>query len=213
MKTFAYIIAFLIPIISIAQRNTPDSQLAMLGEKLKSLKKVHYIIERISNYIDDGYYNKHSWDCSLDYTTNVIFQPTFSVDEKDYRLQYNGTEIWKTDKKTDSVTITKTQEKDFASYSFTYNSLISFRNIIPYILKDKTINIKSKDTIIEQHKFWNVFFNVGKRRIRNMGDGLDKMTTKEDFIYSLIIDPTTLSLKMVIQRFGKNSITTKFEYL
>lgn len=91
--------------------------------------------------------------------------------------------------------------------------MISFRNIIPYILKDKTINIKSKDTIIEQHKFWNVFFNVGKRRIRNMGDGLDKMTTKEDFIYSLIIDPTTLSLKMVIQRFGKNSITTKFEYL
>ncbi len=188
--------------------------LKKVSDKLNGLTTFTYDIRRELNYASENYRNISEWSCYFNFTTNdapVGFK--FQISSSNYIEFFNGTEKFELNKIAKTIQVNNNPQKnDFNSLSYLYNSILTLRNILPLLIADRN-SIKSvKDTTIDNQLFEVVSINIGKRRIQNLGEGLDIMQTKSDFIYEIMIDKSSNLPKEILQRNDLNDdfIKTSF---
>lgn len=187
----------------------PDLILMKVSKKLNSIEAIRYDLTRELNYPSQEYLVISEWPSY--YCFSEIEQPlrfTFQIEDENSESIYNGTENFLLDKENKTIDIKENPgEKYFESLSFFYNSIITLRNVLPMLIKDEDAIKTVTDSLINNRTFKLVTINIGKRRIQNLGTGFDSMQTEYDFIYEIMIDPSTYLPVEILQ---KNNLDSYF---
>lgn len=188
--------------------------LARLSATLNRLQKIHYEQERELNYSSENYHHKGKWNVFLDYqSTDSIVGFRYQVDDEAAKHIFNGTEKFDLDKKKKTINVNDhPTAESLGTLSAFYNSIVTLKNVLPLLLSDENINKQSIDTSIDGRNCQQVTIFLNKRRIQNLGKGLDAMTTKSNFIYTITLDKTSgLPLSILQQNDGNTDfIKTNF---
>ena len=192
----------------------PDSVLVRVNNKLKSLKNIKYDNIRELNYSSENYLNTSKYAVYFDFDTiDTIAGFKYQIDDSSSKQVFNGTEKFDLEKKAKTISINdQPDKKSFSSLSALYNSIITLKNILHLLIRDKTATKYVNDTTLNNTSYVVINVNIGKRRIRNLGLGFDAMSTKSDFIYKIFIDKMTNLPFEVLQINNLNSdfIRTNF---
>ncbi|HEV7349787.1 TlpA disulfide reductase family protein [Telluribacter sp.] len=186
-----------------------DSILISVYEKLNSLKNIKYDNIRELNYSSENYHNTSKWTIYSDFqTADTIVGLKYQIEDSTSKQVFNGTEKFDLDKKAKTIQLNDNPNKNsFSSLSAFYNSIITLKNVLPLITGDKTAIKVVTDTTINNKVYSLVTINIGKRRIQNLGNGFDAMTTKSNFIYKIIIEKNNYLPFEVLQ---KNDVNNDF---
>jgi thiol-disulfide isomerase/thioredoxin len=173
--------------------NIADSVLQKMADKLKSLKTVSYDLKRELNYPSEHYHNEMAWTSYFDFqSADTMIGFKYQIEDETAKQVFNGTEKFELDKKEKTIQLNiKPDQKSFSGNSCFYNSIITLKNALPLIIADKSITKTVSDTTIKDKTCYLVNLFFGKRRIRNLGNGFDAMTTKSNLIYRIIMDKKT----------------------
>jgi thiol-disulfide isomerase/thioredoxin len=195
-----------------AAASNTDSLLLKTAAALQNIQTLQYTLSREMYYPADDYHRTVSWNCFLDFTrSSNAAGCAYLVEDAGWKYVFNGTELFELDKKNKTAGISRLpQKKELEAGSFFYNSVLTLKNVLPLLAADASAVKTKKDTVINNENFWAVQVNVGKRRIQNLGLGLDVMQTPYDFFYTLILHPQTGMPYEVIQRFENSFIKTTF---
>lgn len=182
---------------------------------LGNLKKLQYTNKRELNYASNNYRYNSVWTCYYNFeTTDTTAGFIYQVEDSTSTFIFNGSEYFNLNKPDKEIEIIEhPQRYDVTDLSFTYNSIITLRNILPLIIEDKVIQKSVADTLLNGKMYYLVVLNMGKRRIQNFGKGFDLMKTGYNFIYKIIIDKNNYLPYSVIQMndSDKDFIRTTFE--
>lgn len=190
------------------------SVLQEISDKLNGLTTFSYDIKRELNYASENYHNISEWSCYFSFDpagTTVGFKYQVSTPTAFYL--FNGTEEFELNKRDKTIRINDSPKiEDFNSTSFLYNSLVTLRNALPLIVADRSSDKTMEDTVFNNKPCETVVINIGKRRIQGMGEGFDRMETKNNFIYKITIDKASRLPVEVLQGNDLNSdfIKTNF---
>jgi thiol-disulfide isomerase/thioredoxin len=167
----------------------PDSILNEASKALNRIKELRYENIRELNYPSEKYHYISSWASYYNFEkNNAITGFTYQVDDSVSKMIFNGVEKFDLDKKAKTIQINDHPAiTDFNGISFLYNSIITLKNILPVLIRDARAIKTVKDTVIRDRSFFLIDINVGKRRIQNLGNGFDMMTTKYNFIYKIVL--------------------------
>jgi len=194
----------------------PDSLLTEVAQKLNSVKSLQYESTRELNYPSENYHANSKWSVFCDFSsTDTLAGFRYQVEDSSVKEIYNGTEKFILDRRTMSMQVDDHPGKsNFQHQSFMYNSIITLRNILPSLINDATITKSVIDTLINNIHYTQITLNLGKRRIQNLGQGLDAMTTKYNFIYKILLTKPDHLPYEIIQMNDTDSdhITTKFTH-
>ena len=193
----------------ITQQQNANSVLQKTSAKLNILTTFSYNIKRELNYASENYHNISEWSCYFNFgLTNTMVGFQYQVNDSTSSHFFNGTEKFEFKKTTKTIQINNNpQKRDFTSLSYLYNSIVTFRNVLPLIISDQNSTKTVKDTTINKNPFEVVTIKIGKRRIQNLGEGFDTMQTKYNFIYKITIDKAT---NMPIEVLQKNDLNDDF---
>lgn len=170
---------------SYSQAASPDLILAKASQKLNSLKTVTYSHSRELNYSSENYHNLSKWTVFIDFqSTDTVIGIKYQIDDSTFKQVFNGTEKFEIDGKKKTLQLDDhPSRKSFSNLSAFYNSIVTFKNILPLIINDKTAVKTISDTVINDKFYHLITYNAGKRRMQNLGKDYDEMRTKNDFIY------------------------------
>lgn len=192
-----------------AKKNSdPGFQLlALVSRNLLNLKRVGYIQKRELNYSSENYLNKSSWQVYCDFeSSDTTLGFRFQAYDNKFLSVFNGVEKFDLDKTAKTIQIDPQPGlAAFSSASFFYNSLITLRQILPMLLADNRTGCIFADTILNNKPFQLLKLYLQKRRIMNLGNGFDQLTTASNLIYTLVIDNTSLLPVTVIQSNDQNT--------
>lgn len=193
----------------ISNQQEAISVLQKTSNKLNSLTNLSYALARELNYASENYHNNSEWLCYFNFDTNAApIGFKYQINSSTSNEFFNGTEKFELNKDSKAIQVNNSpQKKDFNSLSYLYNSIITLRNIIPLLISDKNSIKTVKDTAINNHLFEVVTINIGKRRIQNLGEDLDVMQTKSNFIYKITIDKSNSLPTEILQ---KNDLNDDF---
>lgn len=202
---------------SVAQRVASDSILKMVSIKLNSLHNIRYHSLRELDYATENYHNKSEWDVYLAFENkNSVPGFIYQVSDTKSKQFYNGTEAFNLDLLAKTISVNdQPVPSDFSSLSYFYNSMVTLKNALPGIIADESVIKSLTDTLLNGRPGYNIRINMGKRRLQNLGLGLDSMKTKYDFIYHIIIDKVTTLPVLILQvnNFNTDFIKTVFTEL
>ena len=191
--------------------------LRQVSQNLNSLKSVRYDLKRELNYSSENYHNETTWNSYYDFqSADTIIGFKYQIEDEMAMQIYNGTEKFELDKKVKTIKINdQPNQRSFSSSSVFYNSIITLKNVLPLIIADKTIAKAIDDTLINKKPYYLITLHLTKRRMQNLGNGFDAMTTKSNLIYKIIIDKTNDLPFEVLQINNKNEdfIKTSFTNL
>jgi peroxiredoxin len=197
-----------------AAAGSPDSLLARMARQFAGIQNIQYKGWRELNYSSEDYRSQQQWNLYIDFTgADSLTGFRYQVEDSTAKYFFNGTEMFDLQKqlKTMSVTadISKTPVGSMPAF---YNSFITIKNIVPLLMSDKAASKSVRDTLIGSQRYTMLTVNTGKRRIQNLGTGFDIMTTKSNFIYTIIIDRSSYLPVQVLQVNDLNSdfIKTSF---
>jgi len=197
--------------------SSPDSILNEVAQKLNTLKKFEYEITRELSYQTENYHNVSTWKVFYDFeTTDTLTGFKYQVEDAASKEVYNGAEKFNLDKKARTMQVDDHPGRSsFQHLSFLYNSITTLKNILPLLINDPTVIRIVTDTTIDGVPYTRITLNLGRRRIQNLGHGLDGMDTKYNFIYQLLLQKATGLPYEVIQINDANDdrITTTFTHL
>lgn len=181
---------------------SPDSVLQKVYNKLSGLQNIRYVQTRELSYASEHYHNVSDWSVFCDFrSTDTLSGFRYQIDNEISFQVFNGTEKFDLNKKQKTLTVnTQPSHQSFDGISAFYNSIITLRNALPLIIADKTIQKAVSDTTVDQAACYLVTLDLGKRRIDYLGRQLEKMQTKNNFIYKIIInkkDNFPLSVRQV----------------
>lgn len=210
--TLAFLIYIAVPVYSQEAESNQQKAIAVLfksAAKLNSLTSLRYDLKREANYASENYLNITEWSCYFNFDkANSITGFKYQIDHPKSTDIFNGTEMFALSKSDKTIQIVEVPQKsEFESLSYLYNSIVTLRNILPLLIEDNKSTKIVTDTIINNHTYEVVTINLGKRRIQNLGEGFDKMQTKSNFIYKILIDKIDYFPVEIIQR---NDLNTDF---
>lgn len=187
--------------------DTPDSILINVSQKLNGLKNIKYDNTRELNYASENYHHTSKWTCFYDFQSkDTLIRFKYQIDDSTSKQIFNGTEKFDLDKKGKTISLNDhPDKKSFSGLSALYNSIITLKNILPVLINDNAAVKHATDTIINYTSYIAININIGKRRIQNLGLGLDVMATKSDFIYKILIEKNTYLPYAVLQTNDVNS--------
>lgn len=170
-------------------QNSVKAVLDNVSQTLNSYKNIRYTSTRELNYASENYHYMSKWNMYYDFqSTDTITGFKFQIEDSTSKQVFNGTEKFDLDKKAKTIKIKERLNKmSFHSLSAFYNSLITLKNVLPLISIDPSATKTITDTTIDNITYDMVTINIGKRRIQNLGKGFDAMTTKNNFIYKIIL--------------------------
>ena len=196
MKFFSFfLLLMLISAFAYSQNSGSSSMRAdpildKVSQKLSSLKKIRYTNIRELNYSSENYRNISNWSVYYDFQRNdTLTGFRYQIEDSVLKQVFNGTEKFDLNKKARTIQINdRPDKKSFSSISALYNSISTLKNVLPLLINDKTAIKAVADTTINNTPYILITVNIGKRRIQNSGRGFDVMTTKNNFIYKIIIN-------------------------
>jgi thiol-disulfide isomerase/thioredoxin len=195
----------------------PDIVLSEASKTLNQLHELRYENIRELNYSSENYQHISSWTTYYNFkTNNSIPGFTYQIDDSITKMVYNGVEKFDLDKKAKTIQINdRPAIIDFSSLSFLYNSIITLKNILPVLIKDPKAIKTVTDTTINGVSLFVVNINVGKRRIQNLGNGFDIMTTKYNLVYKIVLQKESFLPYEIIQTNDTNNdfIKTTFAHI
>ena len=170
-------------------QNTVDSILSRVSQNLNCLKNIKYYNTRELNYPSENYHNISKWVAYYDFqSADTIIGFKYQIEDSTSKQVFNGTEKFDLNKKMRTIQINEDPNKQsLNNHSALYNSLITFKNVLPVLINDKSATKTIADTSINNTSHTLITINIGKRRIQNLGKGFDAMTTKSNFIYKIIL--------------------------
>jgi peroxiredoxin len=196
---------------------SPDSLLTETSQKLHAIKRLAYVSTRELNYPSENYLAHSKWQVVCDFdSADTLTGFRYQVEDSSLKEIYNGTEKFVLNKKNMSMEVDDHPVKGyFQRLAFLYNSIITLRNILPRVINDPTITKSVVDTFVNDLPCTQITLNLGKRRIQNLGRGLDIMSTKYNFIYKILLTKSDHMPYGIVQMDDANSdrITTFFTYI
>ncbi len=192
----------------------PDSILLKVAQKINSLKNISYENTRELNYSSENFRNISKWTGYYDFQSkDTIIGFKYQIADSTSKQFFNGTEKFDLDTKLKTISIDDhPNKKTFSGLSALYNSIITLKNVMPLLILDKTATKHVNDTTINNTPYTVIKVNIGKRRIQNLGFGFDAMTTKNNFIYKIIVEKNSYLPFAVLQTNDLNNdfIKTRF---
>jgi len=196
--------------------SSPDSILNEVAQKLNTLKRFEYEMTRELSYETDNYHNISTWRILYDFdTADTLTGFKYQVEDSTFKEIYNGAEKFHLDKKSRTMQVDDHPGKNSFQYlSFLYNSITTLRNILPLLINDPTVVKSVSDTTADGIPCTQITLNLGRRRIQNLGRGLDHMETKYNFIYKILVQKATgLPYKIIqLNDLNNDRITTTFTH-
>ncbi|MFT4155764.1 TlpA family protein disulfide reductase [Parafilimonas sp.] len=180
-----------------------DSVLNKASRKLHSLKSIKYDDIRELNYASENYHNNSVWTSYYDFQSqDTLIGFKYQIEDSTAKMIFNSTESFDLDKKSKTIQINDHPVRNnFNGLSFFYNSIITLRNVLPLLLKDKIALKTITDTTINGAPYILVTVNIGKRRIQYLGKGFDTMQTKTNFIYKIAFQKNSYLPYEVLQMY------------
>lgn len=196
MRFFTVLSLLLLPCVLVHSQHIvspsikSDSILLRTYAKLNSLRNIRYDNIREVNYPSDNYQNISTWAVYYDFqTTDTIAGFKYQVENSGSKQVFNGTEQFDLDKKSMTFQVNDSPDKEsFSSLSFLYNSIITLKNSLLLLVADRAAVKALSDTIINNNLYSVVTIHINNRKIQNLGNGFDTITTKKSFIYKVIIE-------------------------
>ena len=125
-----------------------NSILRKVNNELNKIKTLRYDLERELNYPDQDYLYLSYWNCFYDFSLeNGPIGFKYQIEGNTPKLKnsagksvYNGSEKFELKKAAKSLEIQESPgKKDFEGQSFFYNSLITLRNALTFLIEDKNV--------------------------------------------------------------------------
>lgn len=200
----------LLPVKSIPQTSKAIEVLLGIHKKLTDASTLQYNYTLDLVYTSQKYFHKITADVFVDFTsTDSLIGLKYQVNSDETMQVFNGTESFLINKKDKTINLsTKPGLRDFKSNTYLYNSLVTFRKVIPAIVNDTSILKTLADTSIDGREYHLVKLYLYKRTINRLGD-FSPITENRTFIYQLLVDKTNLLLSEVIQGSDANSDFSK----
>ena len=197
-----------------SQSENANLCLIRMSQKLDNLKNIRYDNKRELNYSSENYHNISTWTVYHEFqSTDTILGFKYQITDSTLSQIFNGIEKFDLNKKDSTIKLyDNPTKKSFGNLSALYNSIVTLKYGLHLIIGDETAFKAITDTTINDIQYNLVTINIGKRRIRNLGEGFDAMTTKSNFIYKVIIDKATYLPLEIIQTNDLNNdfIKTSF---
>lgn len=183
-------------------KQTPDAILTKVHHKLNSLKTFQYSLTGEYNYPSHDYHHIATYKCYYDFSLQqkpISFK--YQIEDSTYKMIYNGSEKFALNKTAKTIEIKKDPaEKAFKFLPFLYNSVITLRGALPLIIADKNAQKTVADTTINKQAYKLLTINMGKRRMKGLGDGVDILKIKSNIIYQILINPDNYLPVEILQK-------------
>lgn len=164
-----------------------------VSEKLHSLKSISYQYKREFIYPAEDYHSKSEGKMYINFgKENDLAGFRFQYKDKEGSSVFNNSEFF--DTLEDNMTIRinrKVKLGDFEGMSAIYNSIITLRNILPAIIKDKNSIKQVKDTLIGKKMFYLLNIQTNDKLPNYLGTDFNITTEKITFFNKVIVDKKT----------------------
>lgn len=197
MKNMSYVFRLIILIsagLSLQlSAGTRENELKVFGElsqKLQSVKTITYHYTQEFTYPAEDYHSKSEGSMYIDFNKEYDlagFRYQYK-DQKGFSV-FNNSGFFETSAADRTIHIkNKMKAADFEGLSALYNSIITLRNILPTVIKDKNIEKHVKDTLIGKKHFYLLNFKMQDRFPNYLGTDFTATTEKITFYNKLIVD-------------------------
>lgn len=189
MKIISFLIFsfFFMTVKSQTTNNIAERVLQKVSDNLNSLQNISYDLKRELNYPSNNYHRESKWYEYFEFLKNDTLDFKYQIDDETGKQIFNGTEKFDLDQKTKTIQIIHhPNQESFQGLSALYNSILTLKNILPEIINDSTTIKTLRDTTLDNKSYYLITINIGKKNIKTLGDGFNKM--KFNFIYKIIID-------------------------
>ena len=185
--TFLIFSFFFTSVKSQTANNRANSVLQKVSEKLNNLHSISYDLERELNYPSNNYHRESEWHEYFEFQTKDTLNFKYQIEDTTGKQIFNGAEKFDLDQKTKTIEIIHhPNQESFQDLSALYNSILTLKNILPAIINDTAAIKTFGDTTLDNKSYYLITISIGKRRIKNLGDGF--YTLKFNSIYKIIID-------------------------
>ena len=164
-----------------------------LADKLSSLKTVKYRYSCEFNYPSENYVSKSQGDMYIDFDKeNDLVGFRYQYINADGFSIFNNTEIFNGQSKEKLISVMRhTKPSKFEGVPALYNSIVTLRNSLPGIIRDKTIPKTVRDTVINHQTYYLLQFILHNRLLNYLGTGFTSTTKDLTFVYKIISDKKT----------------------
>ena len=177
-----------------------ESDFNRLAASLKNLKSLKYHSYREINNYKDNYFAKNSGTSYFEFDNSKEGGLSrFQLESDKISQVYNGTEyfcLYKTDR---TYEIERRKVSSLSNLSLLFNSMLTLRTAIPFIVSDASIQKSVKDTLIEMKKFRLLKFSINKKAL-NFPAGFEDLSAEVIKYYELVVDVTNFLPYMIIDR-------------
>ncbi|CAG4990635.1 Thiol-disulfide oxidoreductase ResA [Dyadobacter sp. CECT 9275] len=184
-----------------------------VSRKLNEIKSVRYDYKRELHYASEDIHHEMSGNCFLDFTQeDEVLGLRYQVVSPDYMGIYNGSEKVDFNPKLKKMKVSSdVKRQDFAGFSFFYNSLITFRSILPKLTGDPAIEKSVSDTLLGNTRYNLLKISLDQQSIGYLGN-LRKITSVRKVIYRLIIDKKSFLPLQILESNNVNSDFTRVSF-
>jgi peroxiredoxin len=198
---FALLICSLPAIAQTPNITDPILIFNQVNEKLASLKTVKYQYSREFNYPSEGYVSKAEGEMYIDFAKeNDLAGMRFQYEDTQSFTIFNNAELFNGNKKKQTLTVTPIKaQKNLEGRSPLYNSIVTLRNALPLIIKDKNIQKSVSDTLIDTKRYHVLQFFLQNKLFSYLGFDFSKVTKELTFNYRIIVDKSTLLPLTILQ--------------
>lgn len=211
---YSFLIIYIFLFTPVYSQNA-QAILTKVQDKLNSLKTLQYDQALELDYPKDDYHSVRKWTCYYDFSRQKPVGFKHQVEENTgNKWVYNGTELFALNKSTKKYKKKDNPPKQyFEALPFFYNSLITLKNALPLIMKDKSISKTVVDTLVNNQTYQLLTLGMGKRRLKSLGDGFKVFKTKRNFSLQILINPAHDLPVEILQKndLDKSTMTTSFK--
>ncbi len=177
-----------------------------LQKRLESLNYISYVYQREGNYSSDGHFHQYKGDVFFDFTNKASsIGASCYFENSEYIAVYNGTELFHCDKRTKDIQVgVNVTPEEIDSEIFLPCSMLSIKNALPWVMEDKGVYKRYKDTLVDGKRSLMIRLEFKKRTISGIGRPWN-ISKRENLYYSIFVDMQNGLPFQVLMQNGENS--------
>lgn len=177
-----------------------------LQKRLESLDYISYVYQREGNYTSDGHFHQYKGEVFFDFTNKMSsIGANCYFESSEYIAVYNGTELFHCDKRTKEIQVgVNLTPEEIDSEIFLPCSILSIKNALPWVMEDKEIYKRYRDTLVNGRKTLMIRLEFKKRTISGIGKPWN-ISKRENLYYSIFVDSENGLPFQILMQNGDNS--------
>lgn len=197
------------------EAESAEKILKKVSDKLSKSKTLNYTYQVEYNYASENYQSKQQCESYLDFTsTDKIIGTTFQFDTSNALIIYNGSELFKLNKKSKMIALENNPIYDnIKRISCFQDSPLTLKNALPTIISDNTITKIVTEKSINNKNFYVVEFSLDNKFLDLTGN-YSPTTIQRKFTYQLTIDKSNFLPTEILRSWNdkKDFTRTNFQY-